>query len=74
MPESSPPTLTGYKRRIAAEFPQLSTGQVKATAKKVYWIAQNMHEVFDFYEALRILGIHRDDTARDAVENAEVAA
>lgn len=74
MPENSTPTLTGYKRRIAAEFPQLSTGQVKATAKKVFWIAQNMHEVFDFYEALRVLGIHSDTTARDGIKNMEAAA
>lgn len=71
MPEIS---AHGYERRIAVEFPTLSRGQVKKTAKKVFWMAQNMHEVFDFYEALRILGISTDTTARDAVRNMEAAA
>lgn len=68
MPETS---TTGYEKRIAAEFPQLSRGQVKKTAKKIYWIAENMHEVFDFYEGLRILGITNDPTPKNAIRNME---
>lgn len=68
MPEIS---THGYERRIASEFPSLSRGQVKKTAKKIFWMAENMHEVFDFYEGMKILGIITDTTARDAIRNIE---
>lgn len=66
--------LTGYEKKIASTVPELSRPQVRKTAKRIYWIAQNMQEVFDFYEQLRILGIISDPTAREAVENLEDAA
>ena len=71
MPEIN---ITGFKRRITAEFPDLSTGQVKAAAKRIAWRAAHMNEVFDFYAELRILGIIPDPTALEAVENVEAAA
>ena len=70
MPEN---TTTGFERRIARECPSLSRGQVKAAAKKIMFIAQNMQETFDFYQGLRILGLLSDPTARDAVRNLEAA-
>lgn len=69
-----PKTSThGFERRIATECPQLSRGQVKAAAKKIMFIAQNMQETFDFFEGLRILGMVTDTTARDAIRNLEDA-
>ena len=41
-------STTGYEKRIAAEFPDLSKGQVRKAAKRIAWRAANMHE-FDFY-------------------------
>lgn len=68
MPEIS---TSGYEKRIAAEFPALSRGQVKKTAKKIFWMAENMHEVFDFYEGMKILGIITDETPMLAIRNIE---
>lgn len=73
MPEIKP-NLTGYEKRIASEFPTLSRPQVRKTAKKIFWMAENMHEVLDFYEALKILGITSDPTPRDAIRNIEAVA
>ena len=33
--------------------------------------AERMQEEFDFYEGLRVLGIFKDETARDAIRNME---
>lgn len=74
MPENTTPSPLAYRRRIAAEFPDLTMGQVKAAAKKIFWMAENMHEVFDFYEGMKILGIITDTTARDAIRNIEAVA
>ena len=77
MPEIN---ITGYKVRIRADFPALSESQVKRLAKKVAWRVENMTRFVgatdaDMYEAaLRILGIHADPTARDAVQNVETVA
>ena len=77
MPEIN---ITGYKARIRNDFPALSESQVKRLAKKVAWRVENMTRFVgatqdDMYEtALRILGIHADPTARDAVRNIEAAA
>ena len=77
MPEIS---TTGYETRIRNDFPQLSRSQAKRLAKKVAWRVENMTRFVgatqdDMYEtALRILGIHADPTARDAVRNIEAAA
>ena len=71
MPENS---ATGFEKRIATEFPDLSRGQVKKAAKKIKHVMDNMSEVKDFYEGMRILGILTDTTARDAIRNLEGAA
>ena len=77
MPEIN---ITGYKARIRNDFPALSESRGKRLAKKVAWRVENMTRFVgatdaDMYEtALRILGIHADPTARDAVQNIEVAA
>ena len=77
MPEIN---ITGYKVRIRADFPALSESQVKRLAKKVAWRVENMTRFVgaadaDLYEdALRILGIISDPTARDAVRNVEAVA
>ena len=77
MPEIS---TTGYENRIRNDFPELSRSQAKRLAKKVAWRVENMTRFVganqdDMYEtALRILGIHADPTARDAVQNIEAAA
>ena len=77
MPEIN---TTGYKARIRNDFPQLTRSQAKRLAKKVAWRVENMTRFVgatqdDMYEAaLRILGIHADPTARDAVRTIEAAA
>lgn len=77
MPEIN---ITGYKARIRNDFPALSESQVKRLAKEVAWRVENMTRFVgatqdDMYEtALRILGLHADPTARDAVRNIEAAA
>lgn len=68
MPEIS---TSGFEKRIAAEAPHLSKGQVKKAAKRIAWRAANMQAEHDFYESLRILGIITDATARDAITNIE---
>ena len=73
-------SIHGYERRIERDFPALSKGQRKALAKRVAWRVENMtrfvgateDEVYEM--ALRILGIHADPTARDAVRNVEAVA
>ena len=77
MPEIS---TTGYENRIRNDFPELSRSQAKRLAKKVAWRVENMTRFVganqdDIYEtALRILGLHADPTARDAVRNIEAVA
>lgn len=67
-------STTGFEKRIAAEVPDLSRGQVKKLAHKLAKRAAAMQEEFDFYDALRVLGISSDPTARDAIRNMEAAA
>lgn len=68
---------TGFENRLKREAPHLSKGQRKAAAKRIAWRMQQATEFVDapvetVYEAgLRILGIHSDVTARDAVRNLE---
>ena len=77
MPEIN---VTGYKRRIREDFPDFSESQVKRLAKRIAWRVENYTQFVGadedaIYEmGLRILGIHRDDTARDAVREMEGAA
>lgn len=57
----------GFERRIADAAPSLSRGQVKKIARKLAHRAERMQTENDFYTALKVLGIHADPTARDAV-------
>lgn len=59
-------STTGFEHRIAADAPDLSASQVKRLAKKIAWRAAHMQEEFDYYAALRILGIYSDPTAKEA--------
>lgn len=56
-------STTGFEKRIAAAAPDLSRGQVKKIARKLAHRAERMQTVTDFYDQLRILGIHPDPTA-----------
>ena len=81
MPEN---TLTGWKRRIAAYLEangiEKSTSAISRMATKINkrfeWSTANIDATdYELAEtALRILGIHADPTARDAVRNIEAAA
>lgn len=71
-------TATGYRNRLLEEAPALGIKVSKKQAEKIgiriaRRIESQMVEL-DFYEALRIMGIISDPTARDAVRNLEVAA
>ena len=60
-------STNGFEKRIAAAAPNLSRGQVKKIARKLAHRAERMQTERDFYDQLRILGIHPDVTARDAL-------
>ncbi|ALG28032.1 hypothetical protein AOZ07_02815 [Glutamicibacter halophytocola] len=71
-------TATGYRNRLLEEAPALGIQVSKKQAEKIgiriaRRIESQMVEL-DFYEALRIMGIISDPTARDAVRNLEAAA
>lgn len=71
-------TATGYRNRLLEEAPALGIQVSKKQAEKIgiriaRRIESQMVEL-DFYEALRIMGIISDPTARDAVRNLEGAA
>lgn len=70
-------TATGYRNRLLEEAPALGIQVSKKQAEKIgiriaRRIESQMVEL-DFYEALRILGIIPDPTARDAIRNLESA-
>lgn len=60
-------STTGFEKRIADAAPHLSRGQVKKIARKLAHRAERMQTVEDFEHALKVLGIHSDPTARDAL-------
>ena len=64
-------STTGFEKRIAEYAPNLSRGQVKKIARKVAARAEQMQAEHDFYDALRVLGISSDPTARKAIKNME---
>lgn len=66
-------STTGFEKRIAEYAPDLSRGQVKKIARKVAARAEQMQTEHDFYDALRVLGISSDPTARKAIKNMETA-
>lgn len=76
--QSHPVGLTGgvgYRQRIAAycfdHGIEISRSKARRLGERMYRRAQSMQGEFDFYESLRILGIHTDSTARDAIMNLE---
>lgn len=70
VPENS---LTGFKRRIAAyafdNGVELGSSKISRLATRIKKRADVMQDEFDFYESLRVLGIHTDSTARDAIKS-----
>ena len=77
MPEIN---TTGFERRIAEANPGLKRGKVQRLALKITkrmdaatrFAGSTDAEVYEI--GLRILGLHTDATARDAVRNIEAAA
>lgn len=71
-------TLTGWKHRIReycdANAIDKSDSQVSRMASKISKRMAAMNEELDFFEAMRILGMSSDTTARDAIRNMERAA
>ena len=71
---------TGFEKRIAAADPSLSRSKVQRLALKITKRMENMTQFVgatedEIYEmGLRILGLHADPTARDAVRNIEAVA
>lgn len=63
-------STTGFEKRISAFAPHLSRGQVKKIARRLAHRADRMQTEHDFYEALRILGVHPDPTAVQALRAA----
>lgn len=63
-------STTGFEKRIAAAAPALSRGQVKKIARKLAHRAERMQTVEDFEQALKVLGVYSDPTARDALATA----
>ena len=49
----------------------MSPNRAVKLGKKLAYRAQRQQEEFDFFAALRILGIQSDPTAREAVYNVE---
>ncbi|MHC6175422.1 hypothetical protein [Glutamicibacter sp. X7] len=66
-------TVTGYQKKIMSAVPGMKKSKAEKLAHKIAKRAADMQEQFDFYEALRILGVISDPTARDAIRNTEKA-
>ena len=68
------PTVGGYAQKIIAhclaEGVELSPNRAVKLGRKMQHRAEKMQQEFDFYEALRILGISSDPTARQAEHRA----
>ena len=66
-------TTTGYEKKILEAVPGIKKSKAQRLALNIAKRAAAMQEEFDFFEALRILGMVTDTTARDAVRNMEDA-
>ena len=79
MPENKT-TATGFKKRILAAVPDMNERYAQRIAYRVNRRMDHYTKFVDlpvesvYEEGLRILGIHADPTARDAVQNIEAAA
>lgn len=79
MPENMP-TATGFQRRILEAAPDMNKRYAQRLANRVMnrtnyytrFVGMPVEAVYE--EGLRILGIHADPTARDAVRNVEAVA
>lgn len=67
-------TTTGYQKKIMEAVPGIKKSKAEKLAHKIAKRAAFMQTEFDFFEALRILGMVTDTTARDAVRNLEQVA
>ena len=81
MPENGTiTTITGFKNRILEAVPDMNHEYAKRLAKRINRRMDYYTRFVDlpieavYEEGLRILGIHRDDTARDAVRSIEEVA
>ena len=65
----------GFKRRIltycAEAGIEMSGSKARRLGERMWRRAESQQEEFDFFAALRILGIQSDPTAREAVYNVE---
>ena len=65
---------TGYKQRILAHCLdngiEMTGAKARRLGQRMWLLAQKMQQEFDFYEALRILGMTTDTTARQAEHRA----
>lgn len=68
---------SGFQNRIIAycfeNGIEITNGKARKLGIRLARRAQSMQSEFDFYESLRVLGIHTDSTARDAIKNLEVS-
>lgn len=63
-------SVTEIQAFLMREQPGMNKRFAERAARKL----QKMRTIPDFYEGLRVLGIHTDSTARDAVRNIERTA
>ncbi len=79
MPENKT-TATGFKKRILAAVPDMNERYAQRLAYRVNRRMDHYTRFVDlpvesvYEEGLRILGLHADPTARDAVRNIEAVA
>lgn len=79
MPENGT-TITGFQKRIMTACPDMPKKYAERLARRVNARMDYYTRFVDlpveavYEEGLRILGIHRDETARDAVRNIEAVA
>lgn len=68
-------TASGYQARIIdhchAHGVEISTSKARKLGVRIARRAERQQQEHDFYQALRVLGIYEDTTARDAVRNVE---
>lgn len=69
---------SGFQNRIISycfdHGLEVTNGKARKLGIRLARRAESMRDEFDFYESLRVLGIHTDSTARDAIKNLEKSA
>lgn len=66
-----PETMSGFRNKIIEAAPGTNPKFAERVARRLKARMDRMNTVEDFYEALRILGMTTDTTARDAAGNIE---